>query len=42
VLCDAVVRETDGRSTLAQCGGETLTVLDMAESIIGSIRLAFE
>jgi dipeptidyl-peptidase-3 len=42
VFCGAVVRKTDDSYTLARCGGETLTVLDMVESIVESMRLALE
>jgi dipeptidyl-peptidase-3 len=42
VFCGAVVRKTDDGYTLAKCGGETLTVLDMVESIVENTRLGLE
>ena len=42
VFCGAVVRKTDDGYTLARCGGEPVTVLDVVESIVESTRLALE
>jgi dipeptidyl-peptidase-3 len=42
LLCGAVVRRTEDGYTLARCGGETVTVLDVVESIAESARLALE